>query len=398
MDLLFAHGDDRSPILGRDADASTAAGHASPVEPPPPGGFLADITAAAGDLESQRWAVVAAEGAAGDRLVALVRELVALRAGEQGDAVVPIRVPPGQSAEAAAEWRRSAYPALYGEDERRRPRYLLVLGDLDGVSLDTQQVLAHDGFLGRLACATEDGYAAYVAKVLASQRAPRHERARALFYTVHDGTDATAAGHTKLVQPCHDRCAGHRARQAAHVPGERGRAARRAVARSRRAARAGGGAPPGRAAVDEPRPRPAAAPAVVAHRGARPAGRDELRRRGRAHPARRRVGAVPPRRAVDLLRVLRRRHAPAQRLPPLARHARAARHGRARSGERGAARARPGRRLRLRAGQGRARQPRRTAGDPRPHRPRVELQLRGAARRPAISASPAPTGRRTSST
>jgi len=207
MDLLFAHGDDRSPILGRNADASTAAGHASPVEPPPPDGFLADITAAAGDLESQRWAVVATEGAAGDRLVALARELVALRAGEQGDDVVPIRVPPGQSAEAAAEWRRSVYPALYGDDEGRRPRYLLILGDLDAVSQGTQQVLAQDGFLGRLACATEDGYAAYVAKVLASQRGPQHERARALFYTVHDGTDATATGHTKLIQPCHDRCA-----------------------------------------------------------------------------------------------------------------------------------------------------------------------------------------------
>jgi hypothetical protein len=85
---------------------------------------------------------------------------------------------------------------------------LLILGDLDGVSLATQQVLAQGGLPGRLACATDDGYAAYADKVLAWRRTPsRDERGRAVFYTVHDGTRATTAGHAKLIQPCHDRCA-----------------------------------------------------------------------------------------------------------------------------------------------------------------------------------------------
>jgi hypothetical protein len=207
MDLLFAHGDDGRPMLDRGADAATAAGEASPV-PAREERFLADITADANDLVRQGWGVVAPEGPDGDRLMALVQDLARARADEQAAEVLVIRVPPGLSAEATVAWRKDTYPTLYGEDEARRPRYLLILGDLDGVSLDTQQVLAQDGLPGRLACATDDGYGAYVAKVLAWQRAPaRQDRARALFYTVHDGTSATAAGHTKLIQPCHDRCA-----------------------------------------------------------------------------------------------------------------------------------------------------------------------------------------------
>jgi hypothetical protein len=207
MDLLLAHGDDGSPILDAAADATAAAAEAGPV-PRREERFLADVTADANELARQGWGVVAPLGEDGDRLIALVQDLVELRAGEQGAEVLSIRVPPGLSAEAATAWKKEVYPALYDEDEARRPRYLLILGDLDGVSLDTQQVLAQDGLPGRLACATDDGYGAYVAKVRAWQRAPSpQDRARALFYTVHDGTAATAAGHAKLIRPCHDRCA-----------------------------------------------------------------------------------------------------------------------------------------------------------------------------------------------
>lgn len=207
MDLLFAHEDDGSPILDHVADPGTAAGQARPI-PRREERFLADITASANDLASQGWAVVVPAGAQGARLEALVRELVRARAEEQQADVLSIRVPPGLDVQAATAWKKDVYPTLYGEDEARRPRYLLILGDLDGVSLDTQQVLAQDGLPGRLACTTDDGYGAYANKVLAWQRTPsRHDRARALFYTVHDGTSATTTGHAKLIQPCHDRCA-----------------------------------------------------------------------------------------------------------------------------------------------------------------------------------------------
>ena len=208
MDLLFAHGDDGSPILDHAADPGTAAAQASAVPRQKQEGFLADPTAEASILERQQWAVVTPAGAEGTRLEALVQALVRARAEDQQGDVLSIRVPPGMDTAAATAWKKDVYPSLYGEEEAQRPRYLLILGDLDQVSLDTQQVLAQDGFPGRLAFATDDGYSAYVDKVLAWQRAPsRHDRARALFYTVHDGTSATTAGHAKLIQPCHERCA-----------------------------------------------------------------------------------------------------------------------------------------------------------------------------------------------
>jgi hypothetical protein len=206
MDLLFAHGDDGSPMLGREADPSTAAAEARP-SPRREERFLADITANANDLVSQGWALVAPASPEGARLEALVQALVRVRAEEQQADVLSIRVPPGMDTAAASLWKKDVYPTLYDEDEARRPRYLLILGDLDHVSLDTQQVLAQDGLPGRLACASDGGYAAYVDKVLAWQRTPSpHDRARALFYTVHDGTGATTAGHAKLMQPCQERC------------------------------------------------------------------------------------------------------------------------------------------------------------------------------------------------
>jgi hypothetical protein len=207
LDLLLAHGDDGSPMLEGEADPSTAAAGATPVAKRE-AKFLADITAGASDLERQGWAVVAPASAQGARLEALVQALVRARAEDQQADVLSIRVPPGMDTAAAIDWKKDVYPALYGEDEARRPRYLMILGDLDQVSLDTQQVLAQDGLTGRLACASDDGYAAYVDKVLAWQRAPSPaDRARAMFYTVHDGTSATTAGHAKLIEPCHDRCA-----------------------------------------------------------------------------------------------------------------------------------------------------------------------------------------------
>jgi hypothetical protein len=206
LDLLLAHGDDGSPILEHTTDPSTAAAAAGPAVRRRER-FLADITASANDLPHQGWAVVTTDDPEGRRLEALVRELIAARAEDQRADVLPIRVPPAMDSAAAGAWKAGVYPALYGDDETRRPRYLLVLGDLDRVSLDTEHALAQDGITGRLACASDDGYGAYAAKVLAWQRTPSsHDRARAMFYTVHDGTSATTSGHAKLIQPCHERC------------------------------------------------------------------------------------------------------------------------------------------------------------------------------------------------
>jgi hypothetical protein len=214
LELLLAHGDDGSPVLDREADLQRVAAQARPgprdddrTRRGARNRVLADITADANDLVRQGWAVVAPAGPEGDRLIALVGALIALRTADQKDDALAIRVPPGMDAAAATAWNKDVYPTLYGEDETRRPRYLLILGDLDQVSLATQQVLAHDGLVGRLACTSDAGYAAYAEKVVAWQRGSlRFDRARAAFYTVRDGTRATEAGFAKLIMPCVERC------------------------------------------------------------------------------------------------------------------------------------------------------------------------------------------------
>ncbi len=207
MNLLFSHADDGDPYLTDSPDPGTAAAVVQGKVYVKRETHLADLAASADDLERQRWAVMAPAGPGGDRLLALVQPLIAKRADDQEAPVMTLRVPPGMSAAEAFAWKRDVYPRLYGATERRRPRYILILGDMDGVSLPTQQVLAIDGFPGRLVCPSERGYEAYVDKVLRWELRPSTERsARALFYTVHDGTDATRSGYDGLVKPCYSLC------------------------------------------------------------------------------------------------------------------------------------------------------------------------------------------------
>ncbi|WP_428264809.1 hypothetical protein [Haliangium sp.] len=210
MELLFAHADDGRPVLTEPVDVSRAAGEVRPVTVTKPA-HLADSAAAADDLVAQRWGLVVPAGPRGARLAELVRPLVVKRAADQGAPVLTIPVPVGLDPAAALAWKREVLPGYFGDDDRARPRYLMILGELDGVSLATQQVLAVDGFPGRLVCDDEQGYEAYVHKLLAWEREPSsHARARALLYTVHDGTEATTSGHDKLISPCHARLSARR--------------------------------------------------------------------------------------------------------------------------------------------------------------------------------------------
>ncbi|MCG8418153.1 MAG: hypothetical protein MJE77_09455 [Proteobacteria bacterium] len=204
MDLLFAH-DKGEPVLEEGLDGSSAAGEADQVEEHV--GHLANLGASARDLPRQRWAVVAPKGPEGDHLVDAARALIEKRARDQEAPALTLRVAPKMDAQAAIEWKRNVYPDLYGDNEVKRPLYLCILGDMDGVSLATQQVLAIDGLPGRLVCPDDDGYESYVEKVLAWERSPSdHEQPRSIFYTVHDGTAATRSGYDKLVKPCYDLC------------------------------------------------------------------------------------------------------------------------------------------------------------------------------------------------
>jgi hypothetical protein len=159
------------------------------------------------DLSAQRWGVVVREGRAGDELLEALAPLMELRKREQG-APVDVLKPPSslEEAGAAAAWRDTKYRT---RPTRERPEFLLLLGDVDQLSLELQHALAHSAFVGRLAFSTPEGrpdleaYHAYVRKVLrASAQAPVTRSADVLFYTATDGTAATTLGEHLLVTPC----------------------------------------------------------------------------------------------------------------------------------------------------------------------------------------------------
>jgi hypothetical protein len=201
FELLLASADDHQPTLCEGLPLDTAARQPKPEAPRIPE-YLYDQGGDPDSLPLQRWGVVAPVGARGDRLLELIAPLRALRK-EQQDGVEPrvYRVPPGQDAAQAVHWVKTV---LHDErvPVRDQPRYLLLLGDFNEVSLELQQVLASDGFVGRLAFPSDAGYEAYVQKVLRWARTPLPARkARALFYTAHDGTAATTLGYHALVSP-----------------------------------------------------------------------------------------------------------------------------------------------------------------------------------------------------
>src|SRR5262249_39936680 len=81
------------------------------------------------------------------------------------------------------------------------PRYLLVLGDADEVSWDLQLYLQHQAMVGRLAFAADEGYEAYVDKVVRAESKRADSLGRALFYVAPDHSAATSVGDRWLVQP-----------------------------------------------------------------------------------------------------------------------------------------------------------------------------------------------------
>lgn len=182
------------------------------IEPPGPT-HLVDSSASPNDLSAQRWGVlVPAEG--GDQLLDRIRPLVELRQNEQGAPIFsyaegarpiiegrPFKVPRGQNAQQAAQWIQDNLNRM---PEALRPRYLLILGGLDQISLELQQALSVYYFVGRLAFPELDGYSEYAAKVVAYARPERWRRdARALGYAVRTeiGCDAPDDAYVKMLCP-----------------------------------------------------------------------------------------------------------------------------------------------------------------------------------------------------
>ena len=206
----MSRGEDGQPALPRGLDEKTLLG-----APLPGWGeaskWLWDVNRDPNELSKQRWGLVVPAGREGDRLLALIEPLRQKRQAEQGDAPVRVYRVPAQGKEKrdgpyAARWKKHVFKSEE-VPEQARPRYLLLLGDLDQIPLEFQQVLSTDAFVGRLAFPSDEGYAAYVAKVLQWESASsREEHARLLFYTSRDGTSATETGHRWLMRPSAETC------------------------------------------------------------------------------------------------------------------------------------------------------------------------------------------------
>lgn len=200
LQLLLAHAHDTTPVLEGGLPLEAAADAPRPAESAQPA-HLSDISADPNDLELQRWGIIAPEGDLGDRLLDLIAPLRSAREAEQGARALVYRVKPRMDAAEAMKWKNDVY---WDErvPEQDLPRYLLVLGDLDEVSLELQQIMASNTFVGRLAGASDADYAAYVQKVLAWAKTPSPEAAaRTLYCTVRDMTDATTIGYKALMEP-----------------------------------------------------------------------------------------------------------------------------------------------------------------------------------------------------
>jgi hypothetical protein len=202
---LFLSRGDAGPALARGLDVRALteageAGEAGEADGDPRPQSYVDPGGDPNSLRDQGWGVIAPTGEVGDRLLALARPLIERRAADQ-DAEVPVyRVPPDMTAARAAAWidRKLVDNAMHDAI----PGYLLVLGRPDQVSFELQQVLAAAFHVGRLGFDADAGYAAYVDKLLRSERAPARGPARAVYFTVRDGTPATELGRRLLMQPC----------------------------------------------------------------------------------------------------------------------------------------------------------------------------------------------------
>ncbi|MCA9634472.1 MAG: hypothetical protein KC420_00370 [Myxococcales bacterium] len=198
--LLLYAGDERRPIADEAVSSADAGAMRRPDDTAKLGNLLSDRDHI-DDLAKQRWGVIAPEGPEGDRLIEAMRPLLERRREQCGlKEDIVYRVPPGQDASEAIAWRKRHF-ATGIEFRDDLPRYQLILGDLHQVSADLQAVQSIDGLVGRVAFDRLDDYAAYAAKVLASEGKVVAGERRMILHTVHDGSAATQVGHRELIEP-----------------------------------------------------------------------------------------------------------------------------------------------------------------------------------------------------
>lgn len=202
LSLLLASPDSAAPVLPRGLDASACAAIGRPDDRSWPDRDLGDRGGDPNDLRAQGWGIVIPQGEEGKRLLALIPGLRAAREQQQGAKARVYEIPPNLDAEAATAWYRQTILAEKIQ-EWERPAYRLLLGDLRQISPESQQVLALDGFPGRLCFDREEDYAAYEAKLLAAEATPLPP-SPLCWYTVRDGTEATEDGYALFMKPGFD--------------------------------------------------------------------------------------------------------------------------------------------------------------------------------------------------
>lgn len=203
LHLLLSQADSGEPTLpeGLPERALTGASAEDEREEREDPQYLYDESADPQSLSKQRWGVIAPDSARGDRLLDLLRPLITRRAEQQGAEVQVHRLPSNLTPAQATRWKRDKFNprATFGLDV---PRYQLLLGDLDELPLCVQQVLAVDGFTGRVAFDEDDAYRAYAEKVIRWEDKPAPaESPDSFYFTVHDKTAATRAGYRALMKP-----------------------------------------------------------------------------------------------------------------------------------------------------------------------------------------------------
>jgi len=209
LNLLLADADEGRPVLGDGLPDETTRRGKKPKKAQ--GGDdthdWRQTDADPNDLQKQRWAVIAPEGAQGSKMLDAIQELVQLREAEQGAPVERYRMPPGLDAVQAKDW---LIEECWKESKAtiEQPLYLLLLGDLHQISAESQHALANEALVGRIHFADPDGktdlrgYAAYAEKVARFAREGTPDSSPdMLFFVADDGTSATRAGEVKLIDP-----------------------------------------------------------------------------------------------------------------------------------------------------------------------------------------------------
>jgi hypothetical protein len=179
--------------------------------------YLGDPGGAPDDLAAQGWGLVLPDDSDVAGVLAALAPLIAAREHELGRPMPPPYLVP-RDLESPEDWLDDVYGAT-SVPEPLRPRYLLLVGDLDALPVGLQQALSSVAWAGRVV-GDLDALAAYAEKVaatasLAPAPPPVH------LFPVQDGTIATTIACSRWLSPLGRRLqAGELGPAQVHLPPE----------------------------------------------------------------------------------------------------------------------------------------------------------------------------------